>query len=52
MTESNFQDRLDDEDQGIRAVTDPERQRSAILRAIELGFLRPADDRPDVEPDQ
>lgn len=52
MTESNFQDRLDDEDQGLHEVADPERLRSAILRAIELGFLKPADDQPDVEPDQ
>lgn len=52
MTESNFQDRLDNEDQGIRLVTDPEQERAAIQRAIELGFLKPADDQPDVEPDQ
>lgn len=52
MTESNFLDRLDDENQGIRLVTDPEQQRAAILRAIELGFLKPADEQPDEEPDQ
>lgn len=39
-----MQERIDDEDLGIRLVTDPEERRQALIRAIELGFLVVADE--------